>query len=331
MRMKIVVRGVLFAILSSSNVKTLPAVDFTFDSASPDVQEYVIDSITNCVSTASIALMHERTDEALREEDGLMPWPVSWELGLQERRCVEMLKGDASSAGYKVCYLYRSPQDAGERAVFVGDVVSDGRTSGFRYYKGGKYYHGRGKDIWKLFPPYDPFSSHGDEFVQLMLLTPERNLDVRCLRPGKSPCETNAIARLLGRDPRGMTSQELMQALHVERAFSNRVLRVNDGCAFQVDYPVPDLDWRRKHLSQKEHLERLKNIQLRNSVLMHLSHREVSEITLLAFAAAGKTEGYAAARERCQKILKPVERLQTTIGILLYQAMSEGHGDLVWR
>lgn len=317
-------RIALLGFLVTLSAGTSSAIPFSFDSASSDIQEYVVESITNCIRTASIALMHERTDEALREEDELMPWSVGWELGLRERRCVEMLKGDVSSAGYKICYLYQSPRDAGEMAAFVGDVFSNGKVSGFRYYKDGKYSCGKGKDIWKIFPPYDPFSSYGDEFVQLMFLTPEKELDVGRVRFDKHSHKDGSIVRMLGRDPIGMTSKELMRELHLERAFSNRIFRVNDGCAFQVDYPVPDLDWRRVRPTKEEHLVRLKRIQAGNSVLMHLSHDEVSEIILLAYMVDGKMDEYASACRRYPKILKPVERLRTTIGILLYRAMSKG-------
>lgn len=78
------------------------------------------------------------------------------------------------------------------------------------------------------------------DVVQLMFLTPEPILDVRRLRPrGDGP-----LSKKIGEDPRNLTADELMRKLGIEQVFSNRVFRMNAGCVFQVDYPVPELDWR---------------------------------------------------------------------------------------
>lgn len=39
------------------------AAPWNYDSASADIKEYVVDSITNCICIASVALMHEKVDE----------------------------------------------------------------------------------------------------------------------------------------------------------------------------------------------------------------------------------------------------------------------------
>lgn len=318
-------RIIVVALPSLVSALSLWAAPFSFESASSNVQSYVVDCLANHIRGASIALMHERIDETSRPEDGLMPWYFCGELGLKERRCVEMLKGDPSVAGYKVCYLYQTPREAN-----LLPRLWDASGIGCGYFVGGGPGVGRfvplaGKDRWRFMPPYDPYLSCRDEFVQLMLLTPEKYLDAAYVKPRKHAQGTNTIAHVLGQSPVGMDSDTLMRKLNVVQVFSNRVFRKHEGCAFQVDYPVPDMDWRSLG-TKAEHSDRLKDIQAGNSILMHFNSDEVSEITSLAYAADGRSEEYAAACRRCPKILKPVGTLRTKIGIMLRRAMSEdGH------
>ena len=180
--------------------------------------------------------------------------------------------------------------------------------------------------IWKYLPPYDPYQSYMDEFVHLMLLTPETQLDMARLKPDKWHPSEKTLTGILGLGYTNMVSRQAMQKLKVEAAFSNRVFRMNEGCDFQVDYQLPGtlgLTWR--GLEPKErHMERLKSIQAGNSVLMHLSADEVSELVYLAYLVDGNdAKGYAAAVLRCPKILKPVAEIKTTFGKRLQQALTE--------
>ncbi len=163
-----------------------------------------------------------------------------------------------------------------------------------------------------------------DEFVQLMFLTTEHMLDKKRIKPNKHHHGLGTIMDFIDKDYMNDTPEELMAKLKVEKVFSNRVFRMNEGCAFQVDYPMPDMDWRNQG-NKKEHLEKLKSIQAGNSVLMHLSQEEVSEIVYLSYLVdGGDVKGYEAACARCPKMLKPVAELKTGIGKRLRKAMLEG-------
>lgn len=312
---------VLLAVLVGLGAERACARPFTYASSSADVKEYVVDCITNCICIASVALMHEKVDEC----EEIIPWYICNDLDLISRRCVTVLKGDASLSGYKVCYLYKTTLKCARERPYLCDSISSG-DGRFSYFQDGKYYGGRGKDIWKLDPPYDPFSSYMDEFVQLMFLTPiktvlRRRINLNVNRPDKA----KSVRGLIGEDFEDLDSRALMQKLNIENVFSNRVFRMNEGCAFQVDYPVPDMEWGGLG-TKEEHLKHLKSVQEGNSVLMHLSSDEASEIVYLSYLADKRyaAEDYDAACKRCPKLLKPVRTLKTEIGKRLKTALESG-------
>ena len=169
---------VLVCVLVGLGEERACARPFTYASSSADVKEYVVDCITNCICIASVALMHEKVDEC----EEIIPWYICDDLDLISRRCVAVLKGDVSLSGYNVCYLYKTSLNCARERPYLCDSISS-RDGSFGYFQNGKYYKGRGKDIWKLDPPYDPFRSYMDEFVQLMFLTP---IPPRITRPRES-------------------------------------------------------------------------------------------------------------------------------------------------
>jgi len=301
------------------------AEPFKFDVALEDAKEFVVFCITNCIGS-TIALMQERPDEFARPEDAFMPWTFDDDLGLSKRRCVVMLKGDVSLNGNKVCYLYDTPRNA---HVLPRLMISAGGASYEGYFVDDKELPGNfvvleGRKKWMYHPPYDPFLSYKDEFVQLMLLTPEHSLDKKRIKLGKCRYGKEMVEDAIGKDFMRNSPEELMAKLKVERVFSNRVFRMNEGCAFQVDYPAPDMDWR-KSGSKAKHLDELKRAQAANSILMHLSADEVSEIVYLAYMAdGGDMKGYEDACARCPELLKPVTEFKTGIGSRLHQAMKKG-------
>ena len=173
--------------------------------------------------------------------------------------------------------------------------------------------------------PFDP--SDEDDFVKLMLLTPEKELDVSRIEPIKIHHGMGTIVDAIGQDYTNRTSAEITRTLKIESAFSNRVFRLNEACSFQVDYPVPEHDEWPRYLfeSKAEYIAEMNRIHAENTSLMHLSPDEVSEITYLAyFADNANTNGYNAACSRCPLILRPVTEFKTTIGKRLRQAMREG-------
>ena len=290
---------------------------FSFESSSKEIQDFVVYGMTNCIRGASLAVMHLRSDEDLHDEDGYMDRFLGSELGLEAYRCIEMLKGDPTVADYTVCYLYRPP-----RAGYCLPPITYYGSLGC--YEDWGSLEGQvtpivGDREWLFFPPYDPQRSDSREYVQLMFLTPEPVLDVRRLWPhGHGP-----LYKKVGEDPRNLTADELMRKLGIEHVFSNRVFRMNAGCVFQVDYPVPELDWR--GMGSKEELDAcLMNARLKEKIYMGLTPTEVSEIVCLAYAVDGDERGYVAACARCPRILKPVGRVQTVIGRRLLAALEAG-------
>ena len=111
-----------------------------------------------------------------------------------------------------------------------------------------------------------------------MLMTPEPKLDKRRIRLNGFSAGQGTILDIIGKDYKNQTSEELMVKLGVEKVFSNRVFRLNEGCAFHVDYPVSG--------------KAVEGVSEGPSVLMHLSAEEVSELVYLAyFVDDGDTKG----------------------------------------
>lgn len=303
------------------------AAPFSFDEAASNVQEFVVVKITNAVTNATIALVLDQLYSPENSHEPLIPLCVRSELGLREKLCVETLKGDVSIGGFKKCYFYKSNRDEGRSLFGVYDSILCGPVR-LRYYDRGKWVTLTGRDA-ELFidPPYDPYSSHEDDFVKLMLLTPEKQLDVSRIKPTTWFDGTSTIKDAVGKDYTNCTPVQIAHALKIESAFSNRVFRLNEACSFQVDYPVPDNDEWPRYLfkSKAEYIAWTNRIHAENTSLMHLSPDEVSEITYLAYFADNvDTNGYNAACARCPLILRPVIEFKTTIGKRLRQAMSEG-------
>ena len=163
-----------------------------------------------------------------------------------------------------------------------------------------------GRNRWMHYPPYDPYQAYKDVCVQLMLLTPEHELDKNRIRLMKEW----TMQTIIGKDYKDQASEELMAKLGVEKVFSNRVFRLNEGCAFHVDDPEAD--------------NATDALPDGSSALMHLSAEEVSELVYLAYLVDGDAAGYSAAVARCPKILKPVTGIKTTFGKRLQQALLDG-------
>lgn len=310
------------------------AAPFHFDDASSEIQEFVVAEITNCLKGAQIALMHEPSYQADERHLPLISRALCRELGLREKYCVEVLKGDVSVGGYKRCYLYETARCAGTLPPLFEVFGLNATPSICCYFdkgtrsnpRAGKRVWVTGRMIWKYLPPYDPYQSYMDEFVHLMLLTPEPRLDMARLKPDKWHSSEKTLTGILGLGYTNMVARQALKKLKVEAAFSNRVFRMNEGCDFQVDYRLPEtlgLTWH--GLEPKErHMKRLKSIQAGNSVLMHLSVDEVSELVYFAYLVDGDAAGYAAAVARCPKTLKPIAEIKTTFGKRLQQALQDG-------
>ena len=307
------------------------AAPFSYDEAASNVQEFVVIGITNSIRSASIALMHDPRNDLDDYYRPPMLYHIQAELGLEELYCVETLKGVVSTGGYCKCYYYDTPRRAYELPPLgVVDMADeeDDELDGLWCFDGKKVIRLVGKEKWMYYPPYDPYMSRSDDFVKLMLLTPESQLDFRRIKL-YDPADgwTNTIADIIGRNYANKTPAEIMRKLNIESVFSNRVFRLNEACSFQVDYPVPDNDaWPRYlYKTKAEYNAWMNRFHASNTSLMHLSPDEVSEITYLAYFADNvNTNGYNAACARCPLILRPVIEFKTTIGKRLRQAMSEG-------
>ncbi len=293
------------------------AAPFRFDEASADVQDYVVIGVTNAIRCATVALMKGPANSDERLENSLIPYSARREMGLMEMSCVEVLKGDVSGGGDKECFFYETPRCANElpRVCFA---MTDGPTVERRsegYFKDDKmdmrnWVWLEGRNRWMHYPPYDPYQAYKDACVQLMLLTPEHKLDRKRIRLNGFPMKERTIQTIIGKDYKDQTSEELMAKLGVGKVFSNRVFRLNEGCAFHVDYPVTD--------------NATEALPEGSSALMHLSAEEVSELVDLAYLVDGDASGYAAAVARCPEILKPVTEIKTTFGKRLRQALGAG-------
>ncbi len=304
------------------------ATPFTFDEASSNVQEFVIVKITNAVTNATIVLSHDPYKNPGHLYESFMPYYVQFELGLVGMYCAEVLKGDLSVGGYTKCYFYKTPRcSKNVPQIEIWGSFLDG-SFGLRYYERGKWVTLSGRDAEMFInPPYDPYSSEMDDFVKFMIVTAESQLDVGRIELDKWECRQGSVMDLIGLDYTNKTPVEIMRKLNVGTAFSNRVFRLKEGCAFQVDYPVPENNaWQGYEFKTKaEYIAEMNRIHAENTSLMHLSPDEVSEITYLAYFADNvDTNGYNAACSRCPLILRPVTEFKTTIGKRLRQAMREG-------
>ena len=260
------------------------AAPFRFGEASTDVQDYVVIEVTNAIRHATVALVKGPVDCNGRLEKSLIPYSPRREMGLMEMSCMEILKGDVSVGGNKECFFYETPRYANllPRLCFpTGGVAGEIEKQG--YFEDDKIEPGKwvwltGRKRWVYYPPYDPYQTHQDECIKLMLMTPEPKLDKRRIRLNGFSAGQGTILDIIGKDYKNQTSEELMVKLGVEKVFSNRVFRLNEGCAFHVDYPVSG--------------KAVEGVSEGPSVLMHLSAEEVSELVYLAyFVDDGDTKG----------------------------------------
>ena len=308
----------------ATTLATINAEPFSYDAANGDVQEYVVDCLTNSMRNGcSIALMQHREDEVLRPEDHAMTWHMKMGLSLKEWRCVEMLKGDRPTGHYSVFYLYETPRVANELPLFVSEDRK-GETNAFSYVVNGRWENGCGKSYWRFSPPYDPFDFGCNEYVELMLLTPEKTLDKNRIRAKGHIVGTNTISRMVRGDTETLSPEEITRRLGLESTFSNRVFRMNEGCAFQVDFDAPMLDWRRDYETREEFDADIQSNRLSCTYLMHLSPDEVSELLRLSYAVDGDPAGYENARNCCTGLLHCVTNIQTTIGKRVFAALTDG-------
>ena len=313
----VMTKKILFVLAVLHSTLFCCAKPWPFAAGSPEVKEYVVQSVAQHIRGCDIVLLQERVDELLTSF-GVIPWYYATELGLMRWHCVDVLKGDISLADYSYCFFYETP-----RMNLEYIPVSQERADVEAFYWKGKIYYCRGREVWKFYPPYDPFEDDRDEYVRLMFVTPEKHLDTSRIKLIKNPYEGETIANRVKGDVMKMSSDELMRALKLESVFSNRVFRLNEGGVFQVDYDVPQLKGR---VLRKEAQKCLEYAKEANNSLMHLSADEVSEIVYLAYAADGDTDGtrYAAAARRCPKILKPFKPpFRTEIGRRVHEVLTQ--------
>lgn len=287
----------------------------------PDSLEFIVAGLTNCMRTATIAVMQRQGNEGEHREDGFMSTAFADALGLETWRCIEILKGDVSGTGREICGLYATTRRArklppvsfradGEPGYFEND---DHRFGHFKLLASeGKW----GK--WRYNPPYDPFGPSLGSPVFLLLLTPEHRLDLGRVNAYRL-CDLDPR---VGSNIREMTAEDVMHALNVETSFSNRVFRLNEGAAFEIASSVLSLG----EYAAGENGEKVDVGKLRRSVnpLLRLTPEEVSEIVFLAYSLGGDMHGYSAACARCPKILKPVSTIKTQIGKTLQEALQKG-------
>ena len=320
---------ILFSFAVTSMVFAAP---WNYDSASKDVKEYIVDCVTNCVGRTDILLVHSRRDDSLREEDFSIACEYVGALGLYHFRCVDVLMGDTSIGGYKMIYVYETPRLArmsGGRNFpefpDLGLVISDGQgpagNSSEFYIRDGKRHFIKGKEIWRFSPPYSPFSfSRAEEYVELRFMSSVREL--KKTRIAKWAAYKEHVKKNL-HEYENVPTETLMSRLGVTEVFSNRVYQAEEGCAFQVDYPVPDLGWKGTLVTKEEHLDIVRSSREEDNRIMHLSPDEASEIVYLAYLADKRytAADYDAACKRCPKLLMPVKEFKTEIGRRLKAAM----------
>ena len=322
----VVVLALLFTLVVTSTVFAAP---WNYDSASKDVKEYIVDCVTNCVGRTDILLVHSRRDDSLREEDFSISCRHVVSLGLDHFRCVDVLMGDASIGGYKMIYVYRIPRLArmsgGRDFPEFPDLWyqrggPDG--SGVRkfYIQDGKQHYVEGKEIWRFSPPYSPFYFlRTEEYVELCFMSPVHQLKkTRIYRRFYLEDVDKSL-----HDYNSIPTETLMSRLGVTEAFSNRVYQAEEGCAFQVDYPVPDLGWKDTLITKERHEEIVRSSREEDNRIMHLSPDEASEIVYLSYLADKRytAADYVAACKRCPKLLKHVKAFKTEIGRRLKAAM----------
>ena len=297
------------------------AEPWRFESASAEVQRYIVHSLTSCVQKVHVTLMQDHP-YLLSTDDPSVSWRRMFESGLDAIYCIETLKGDASLRSRRVCYLYPTPRNV-PGLQEITSIISEMEAKHRTFIEGRDVTEGDAR--WELYPPYNPYNAYYfKEFIMLMFLTPERVLDRRRFRHS-IPGDPDSVDAVLKGVDRGKTSpQVLMERLGVTHVFSNRVFRLNEGCAFQVDYPVAPVKWRSVSETEEEHEKRIRLRQKECTSIMHLSGEEASEITYLAYAVDGRLKEYDEACRRCPKILKPVPELRTKLGRMFRNALVAG-------
>lgn len=294
----------------------------SFDNASPEAQEFVVDCLAKAIGKSDILLVRQRMDDVAGE----VPWRVASELNLSEWRLVARVKGQQTATCGDRLYLYDSKQRYENRTAFCIDKRND--TCRFYCAKTKRMVSVRGKEVWRFVPPYDPFVPNRAEFVELMFLTPEKEVDLSQIDLVERYRGKASVSSVVDGCVTNWSPLALMKALNVETVFSNCVFRMNDGCAFQVDYQCPDFGKRMSLFSDAELEKQAAKNQENCNSLIHLSSEEVSEIVYLAclFDSGDGAFEYDQACSRVSKLLQPVAGLHTNIGKRVYMAMKARGG-----
>ena len=124
------------------------------------------------------------------------------------------------------------------------------------------------------------------------------------------------IAVRVENDVMNLSDADLKSKYGLEEVFSNKVFEVAPRCVWEVvlDGSAEEEDWD-------------KDVKggLRSYSMLRLSSREVSELVFLAYQLDGPTgaEGYANACKRCPELLRPVDEIQTELGMRLRDALAD--------
>lgn len=334
--------GALYAMRAATPESLDP---LSFDTASEEAREYVIDSLAACVREANVAFLQCRRDPPDRPTTD--PIPIGYEhlLGLWSSRCLQMVRGKPALERDSCCYFYDTPRRATGHPRLEDRFPSSGLKPGEFWYQDGWDTFpkiGRGRSLyWKLKPPYDPYFAGPmpvgypywarARFVVLAFVTPQREPLMH--RVEKTPSFISGTNKVLqavgGKDLATVAPRELMEKLRIEEAFASRVFRLNEGCVFLVDHPLGELE---RLYPREDGLMTCDpygwEARTDRRYLIQLTREEVSELVYLAYAVNGEAAEYRAAQGKWGEFLDPVSAIRTTIGSRL-QSMLRVSGLLL--
>ena len=279
---------------------TCRARGLSFSEVDSKTQSEILTQLIRAMPDTDIAIIQNRHDELYRK-DQLLVIGHMVSMDMDKARLVHILKGSPPLKDYAnmLIYLYWFDHHAGVVAI------NEGKTP---------------------YPTlYEPMY-RGRDIIMLVFV-----------RKQKEPLR-NRIQDLFTReylpfveDGQTMPLHSFVEKYKLASVFSNRVYRLEDRCAFSVDYTVPPLvlppEEKRMYTIDCGNLARQDPAKIRESAhLVHFSHQEVSEIVHLAYLLEGKDgqRVYDKAVEGSAILLPMKQGAYTTfIGKRLYEALKK--------
>lgn len=279
----------------------------------PDVpestKEYVVTKLSDGMLSSAIVLVERETNYNHYNSSNDLSFFQTFALGFERFRVLSCLKADQDGVFQKMSnHIYVS-----ENSTSSLPIMHD-RSGREFVIEDGKKKLVIGNERWKYAPPYSPRLQNLPQHSAILLcIDTLTDIDRRALREARSNWEEDPIRQVFEIASKSNLN-EFLEKYGIEKSLTNRLFKITMGNVFLVA---------NGHTAHNR-TESGKRV-LHSVDFIILSSREVSELVFLAYQLDGPTgaEGYANACKRCPELLRPVDEIQTELGMRLRDALAD--------